>query len=79
MSTLIRFSSESKISLANILAKCVLPTPVGPRNMNEPIGFSGFFNPALFLCMALETFATASLWPIILLSIEIDRLFNLFF
>ena len=26
------------------MASCVLPTPVGPRNIKEPMGFVGSFN-----------------------------------
>src|SRR5258706_3824919 len=34
------------MNLASVLVSSVLPTPVGPRNMNEPIGRFGSFNPA---------------------------------
>jgi len=32
---------------ASSFANSVLPTPVGPKKINEPIGFLGSFNPAL--------------------------------
>ena len=41
--------SDSKISDAKTFANCVLSTPVCPRNINDPIGLFGEFNPALFL------------------------------
>ena len=49
MSILIKESSESNNSLANTLANWVLPTPVCPRKIKEPIGLLGSFNPTLFL------------------------------
>src|SRR4029078_3552855 len=39
------FSSSNKYS-ARALVSSVLPTPVGPRNMNEPIGRAGSRTPA---------------------------------
>ena len=60
MSTRITESSLPKTSSANFLAKCVLPTPVGPKNINEPIGFLLSLIPTLFLLIDLETFSTAS-------------------
>jgi hypothetical protein len=53
-------SSVSNIYLANALANSVLPTPVGPRKMKEPIGFFGSFKPTLFLWIALVILDTAS-------------------
>ena len=49
ISILIKFSSDSNISDAKTFANCVLPTPVCPRNMKDPIGLLGEFRPALFL------------------------------
>ena len=49
MSTLIMFFSESKSSLAKLLASSVLPTPVGPRNRKDPIGRWLADRPALAL------------------------------
>jgi hypothetical protein len=46
MSILIKASSLSNKYLANTFANCVLPTPVGPKKINEPIGLLGSFNPA---------------------------------
>ena len=39
-------SGESNIYVASNLARCVLPTPVGPRKINVPMGLSGSFSPA---------------------------------
>ena len=43
-----------------LFASSVLPTPVGPKNKNEPIGRFGSFNPALARRTALATAVTAS-------------------
>jgi hypothetical protein len=47
-----------------MLASCrltsVLPTPVGPANRNEPMGFSPDFNPARDSLMALASMSIAS-------------------
>jgi len=51
------------ISNANDLANSVLPTPVGPTNINEG-GLFTDFRPARFLRIALETASTASSCPI---------------
>src|SRR5690606_13964138 len=64
ISILIKASSESKISLAITFASWVLPTPVCPKNMNEPIGLFGSFSPALFLWIDLAILLTASSCPI---------------
>ncbi len=40
------FSSVSNSASASVLASSVLPTPVGPRKMNEPIGRRGSLMPA---------------------------------
>ncbi len=58
--------SLSNNSLASTFANCVLPTPVCPKKINDPIGLLGSFNPARFLCIALTTFPTASSCPITL-------------
>src|ERR1700712_61272 len=44
MRTIARSSSNRKS--ASALASSVLPTPVGPRNRNEPVGRSGSLTPA---------------------------------
>ncbi len=46
MSKRIRTRSDANKYSASDLATSVLPTPVGPRNRNEPTGLFGFFNPA---------------------------------
>ena len=79
MSILIKLSSDSKISLARILANWVFPTPVWPRNMKEPIGFSTILRPALFLWIALTTFSIAFFWPISLFPIMSFNLDSLLF
>ncbi len=43
MSILTSASSESNRYLASAFASSVLPTPVGPAKINEPIGLFGFF------------------------------------
>src|SRR5579875_1662479 len=55
--------SSSNRNSASALANSVLPTPVGPRNRNEPIGRFGSCRPARARRMALDTAATASSWP----------------
>ncbi len=50
---IIAFSSPNNIS-ANALVSSVFPTPVGPKNKNEPIGLFGSFNPTLPLLIALQ-------------------------
>ncbi len=41
-----------------------LPTPVGPRNKNDPIGRFGLLSPTLLLFTAFATALTASSCPI---------------
>ena len=53
------FSSSNNLS-ANAFASSVLPTPVGPKNRKEPIGFVGSLMPALERIIASVTFSTAS-------------------
>ena len=48
---------------ASARASSVLPTPVGPRKRNEPIGRWGSESPARERRIALETAVTASSWP----------------
>ena len=52
--------SSPKIASANERANSVLPTPVGPKNKNEPIGRFGSLSPALARRMALATAFTPS-------------------
>ncbi len=60
----IRASFRSKRYSASIFAKCVLPTPVGPKKINDPIGRFGSFNPARVLRIAFVIVSTALSWPI---------------
>ena len=66
MSMRISASPLSKSSLAKTFASCVLPTPVCPKNIKDPIGLLGSFSPARFLWMAFTTLDTASSWPMTL-------------
>ena len=56
------FSSSNSTS-ASALHSSVLPTPVGPRKMNEPIGRFGSCKPERLRRTALDTASTASSWP----------------
>ena len=62
---IIEFSLSNNIS-DNALDNSVFPTPVGPKNRNEPIGRFGSFNPTLPLLIAFATASTASFCPITL-------------
>ena len=57
------FCSSSNRVAASVLASSVLPTPVGPRNRNEPIGLDGSLIPAFERRMASVTRRTPSFWP----------------
>ena len=46
MSILMSASSLPNMNSASARASSVLPTPVGPMKMNEPIGRLGSFSPA---------------------------------
>ena len=52
MSILINDASFSNKLFASCFASSVLPTPEGPKNINDPIGWVGFLKPALALCIA---------------------------
>ena len=67
ISILIIFDSLSKSASARVLASSVLPTPVGPRKRNEPIGFVGSLMPAFERIIASLTIETASSCPTTLL------------
>src|SRR5438270_862567 len=58
------FSSPNRYS-ASVRASSVLPTPVGPRKMNEPTGRLASLSPARERRMARDTALTASSWPMI--------------
>ena len=78
MSILIKESEPLNNSEDKILASCVFPTPVWPKNINEPIGLLGSLIPALFLWIAFTTLFTASFWPTTLLEIILFKLLSSF-
>jgi hypothetical protein len=53
-------SHTNKDKNISSLASWVLPTPVGPKKMKEPIGLFGSLSPILFLSIAFAIFSTAS-------------------
>ena len=61
------FDSSSNNDSASALASSVLPTPVGPKNRKEPMGFVGSLIPALERIIASVTFSTPSSCPTTLL------------
>ena len=63
MSTRISAWASAKRNLASARASSVLPTPVGPEKMNEPIGRLGSLSPARERRMARDTALMASSWP----------------
>ncbi len=63
MSIRIIASCESNMNSASARASSVLPTPVGPRNRNVPIGRLGSCSPARERRSAVATASTASSWP----------------
>ena len=70
------FSSSNKTS-AKALANSVLPTPVGPKKINDPTGLFGSCNPARLRLTASQTAPTASFWPMSLLPISASKFNNL--
>src|SRR2546422_4823452 len=54
ISTRIRALASANRKRASARASSVLPTPVGPQKMNEPIGRLGSFKPARLRRMARE-------------------------
>src|SRR2546422_656514 len=56
-------SSSSNRCRASARASSVLPTPVGPRNRNEPMGRRGSLRPARARRIASLVAWTASSWP----------------
>ena len=52
--------SVPKRNFASVFASFVFPTPVGPKNINDPIGLLELEIPALFLLTALEISFIAS-------------------
>ena len=71
--------SEPNISPANALANSVLPTPVGPRNINEPIGRFGSLMPDRARRTARATLLTASSCPLTRLCKWSSRLISCWF
>ena len=63
MSRRVMAVSSSNRNPARARASSVLPTPVGPRKMNEPMGRLGSLRPARARRTASETAAMASSWP----------------
>jgi len=63
MSNWMRWSSSPKRNTARVRASSVLPTPEGPRKMNEPVGRRGSLRPARDRRIALLTARTAASWP----------------
>ena len=63
MSTWIIASSSPNRNSASVRASSVLPTPEGPRKMNEPVGRFGSLIPARARRIDLETATIASCWP----------------
>ena len=63
MSIRIMASSLSNKKFASALVNSVLPTPVGPKNKNEPLGRFGSDKPARERRTALDTATTASSCP----------------
>jgi len=55
ISSLIKASSLSKRISASAFESSVFPTPVGPKNRNEPIGLVRSLSPAFALLIALDT------------------------
>ena len=56
--------SSWKRNSARDRANCVLPTPVGPKNIKLPMGRFGSWSPALARLIEFETNRTASTCPI---------------
>ncbi len=67
MSSTTRASSSPNMNSASVLATSVLPTPLGPQKMNEPIGRFGSFSPARARRIALLIALIASSWLMIFL------------
>ncbi len=59
ISILIIASSSPNIASAKAFESSVFPTPVGPKNINEPIGFLGSLRPTLERLIAFDNASTA--------------------
>ena len=79
ISILIRESLLLNNSSPRDFASWVLPIPVWPKNIKDPIGLLGSLSPVLFLCIAFTTASTASSWPIILSFILLSKLNSITF
>ena len=64
------------ICSAMVLARRVLPTPVGPSNKNVPMGRRGSFKSARERRNALQMAETASRWPTTTFSISVSMASN---
>ena len=62
----INASEEPNMYFASSLAKWVLPTPVGPKNIKVPIGLLGSFSPTRLRNIAFTNFSIAVSWAITL-------------
>ena len=58
---------------------CVLPTPVGPKKINDDRGLLAELNPALDLLIALETSDIGFFWPKIFSESILSILENFFY
>src|SRR3954449_3772881 len=56
-------SSSPNRNSASVRASSVLPTPEGPRKMNEPVGRLGSLSPARERRIAFATASIAGCWP----------------
>src|SRR2546427_3290641 len=63
MSTRMSEFASANRKRASPRASSVLPTPVGPEKMKDPIGRLGSLSPARLRRMAREITAIASSWP----------------
>ena len=68
--------SLPNILRARALVSSVLPTPVGPKNINEPIGLFLSLSPTLALLIALARTSIASSCPITLAFKSLSRFFS---
>jgi hypothetical protein len=66
-------SSSPNRNSASVRASSVLPTPEGPRKMNEPVGRFGSLRPARERRIAFATTSTAGCWPMTRLCLLADR------
>ena len=72
MSILIIASISPNIYSARAFTVSVLPTPVGPKNIKDPLGFLWLATPVLDLLITLHNASTALSWPMIIFFISLD-------